>query len=186
MKKILFFAGSTRKESFNKKLAKNAQKIADDLGATTSFVDLKDFPMPLYDGDLEEKSGLPEKALEFKKIMIEHDAIFITSPEYNSSFSAVLKNTIDWISRPSQKGEQPLIAFNDKIAAICATSPGALGGLRGLTPLRLLLSNINVTVLPNQYALTGAFKAFDESGNLKEDFKKPLENVVTKLVNSIK
>lgn len=187
MKKILFFAGSTRKGSFNKKLAQNAQKIADEIGGVkTTLIDLADYQMPIYDGDLEDKSGLPDNAKKLKKLVIEHDAVFIAAPEYNSSISGVLKNSIDWISRKSEKDEKDLIAFQNKIAAISSASPGALGGLRGLVPLRMLLGNIRVTVIPSQFALSAADKAFDDKDNLKAEFRKPLENVVNELVSMVK
>jgi NAD(P)H-dependent FMN reductase len=139
--------------------------------------------MPLYDEDLEQKSGVPDSAKKLKKIMVDHDALFIASPEYNGSFSGVLKNTIDWLSRPHEENEISLSAFNEKIAAISSASPGGLGGLRGLTPLRLLLSNINVTVISSQYALSKAYESFDDDGNLKDPSqKKSLENIVKSLV----
>lgn len=182
-KKILFFAGSLRKDSFNKKLAKNAQKIANDLGVETTFIDLDDYKMPLYNGDLEENSGIPVNAKKIKDMMIANDALFITSPEYNSSFSGVLKNTIDWVSRPHKHDEVSLQAFDNKVAAIASASPGALGGLRGLVPLRIMLSNIKVTVISNQYALAKANEAFDENGDIKNpQQKEALENVVKKLI----
>jgi chromate reductase, NAD(P)H dehydrogenase (quinone) len=160
--KILAFAGSTRKESLNKKLARIAAAAAEAAGAQVTFIDLRDYPLPLYDGDLEEEH-FPDNALTLKQIFLEHQGLLIASPEYNSSFSGVLKNAIDWISRP-QEGEAPLACFNGKVAAIMATSPGALGGLRGLTPLRMLLENIQVTVLPTQIAIPSGMAAFAPEG----------------------
>jgi len=136
MAKLLFFAGSARKDSLNKKLAALAGELASEKGADVTIIDLKDFPMPLYDGDLEEEEGLPENAKRLKKLFIEQDGFFIASPEYNSSFSSLLKNTLDWISRPHEENEASLSAYRGKVAALGAVSPGALGGLRGLVPLR--------------------------------------------------
>lgn len=166
--KLLAFAGSTRKQSLNKKLVQIAAIGAEEAGAKVTYVDLSDYPMPLYDGDLEAESGMPERAQALKQLFIEHDGFLIASPEYNSGYSGVLKNTIDWISRPSAENETPLIAYTGKTASIMATSPGALGGLRGLYQLRELLMNINVTVLPKMRAVSQGFEAFDEQGQLKD------------------
>jgi len=159
---ILAFAGSTRENSFNKKLAKNA--MTDDM----QFIDLKDYPLPLYDEDSEEQEGLPENALKLKKMFIEAKGFLISSPEYNSGMSGVLKNTIDWISRPVE-GEKSLEAFEGKVCSIMSASPGALGGLRGLVHLRYVLSNIKLIVLPDQTTISQAHEAFDENGILKDE-----------------
>lgn len=169
MTKLLFFAGSTRRESLNQKLAHKAAKLAEGEGAEVTVIKLKDFQMPLYDGDLEAAEGLPENAIRLKKLFVEHDGFYIASPEYNSSFSAVLKNALDWISRPHEKNETPLSAFSGKIAAIGSVSPGALGGLRGLVPLRMMLGNIAVHVIPNQVAISFGFEAFDAEDELKDE-----------------
>ena len=169
MAKLLFFAGSARKESMNKKLAKLAADMAQDAGAQVTHIDLKDFEMPLYDGDVEAQNGIPENAKKLKKLFVEHDGFFIASPEYNSSMPPLLKNTLDWISRPHEEKEASLIAFNGKIAALGAVSPGGLGGLRGLVPLRMMLGNIGVTVVPSQVAVGSGFQAFDENEHLKDD-----------------
>jgi len=157
MTKLLFFAGSARKESINKKLAKLAADMAQDAGAQVTHIDLKDFEMPLYDGDVEAQNGIPENAKKLKQFFVEHDGFFIASPEYNSSMPPLLKNTLDWISRPHEENEAPLIAFNGKVAALGAVSPGGLGGLRGLVPLRMMLGNIGVTVVPSQVAVGSGF-----------------------------
>lgn len=181
--KILFLAGSARKDSLNKKLAKSAFELASELGASATFVDLKDFPMPIYDGDLETEQGMPEKAIELKTIFIEHDGLFIASPEYNSSFSPLLKNTLDWISRPSQENEPPLSAYRGKTAAIAAASPGGLGGMRGLVPLRMMLNNISVNVIPDQLAVTNAFDSFDENGSLINERQfASLKGIIARLI----
>ena len=181
--KILFFAGSARKDSVNKKLAKHAYDIAIEKGADASFADLKDYPMPIYDGDFEDEHGVPEQSLAFKKLFTEHDAIFIAAPEYNSSLAPLLKNTLDWISRTHEEDEPMLSAYNGKVAAIAAASPGGLGGLRGLVPLRMMLENINVLVLPNQLAVGGAFKAFDDNGKLTDNGQvKTLTRIVERLI----
>jgi len=169
MAKVLFLSGSARKDSINKKLAKLAANMAEVAGAEVTFIDLKDYEMPLYNGDLEMEQGLPENAKKLKQVFIENDGFFIASPEYNSSYSALLKNTIDWMSRAHEENETPLVAYKGKVAALGATSPGALGGLRGLVPLRMLLGNIGVTVIPTQIAIGAGFKAFDEEGQLLDE-----------------
>ena len=165
--KILAFAGSTRKDSFNKKLVKIAADAARNAGADVTYLDLKDIPMPLYDGDLEAEQGIPENAKKLKALMTAHDGFLISAPEYNSSISGVLKNSIDWASRPSPN-EAPLVCFAGKVVTLMSASPGALGGLRSLVTVRSLLSNIQVIVLPNQVAVPKAHEAFDAEGKLKE------------------
>ncbi|MCU7892945.1 MAG: NAD(P)H-dependent oxidoreductase [Candidatus Thiodiazotropha sp. (ex Ustalcina ferruginea)] len=169
--KILAFAGSSRKESFNMRLLAIAVSGAKEAGANVTLVDLADYPMPLFNQDLESEEGIPENALKFKRLLIDHDAFIIASPEYNSAFSPLLKNVIDWASRAESDDEPPLMAFKGKMAAILAASPGALGGLRGLVFLRMLLANIGVTVLPDQQAIPQAFKAFNADGSLIDDLR---------------
>lgn len=165
--KILAFAGSTRTESFNKKLVQVAAAGARSVGAQVTYVDLRDLPMPLYDEDLESKEGLPETVRQFKDLMLAHDGLLIASPEYNSSITPVLKNAIDWASRPAP-GEVSLACYVDKVAAIMSASPGALGGLRGLVHLRSILGNIKVMMLPDQVAVPKAYEAFAANGNLND------------------
>lgn len=163
--KILALSGSTRKGSFNKKLLEICAAGARSAGAAVTVVNLAEYPMPLYDGDLEDRQGIPSTALELKKLFLNHTGLLIASPEYNSSISGVLKNAIDWISR-SQPNEPYLIAFKDKIATLVSASPGNLGGLRGLVHLRAILNNIGVIVLPEQLCVGTAHEAFTEEGAL--------------------
>ena len=165
--KILAFAGSTRVDSFNKKLVKIAAEGARTAGADVTVIDLRDFPMPLYDGDLEAKDGIPLNAIKLKKLFLENQGLLISAPEYNSSISGVLKNTIDWISRPVP-GEGDLACFDKKVAALVSASPGGLGGIRGLVHVRSILSNIRVLVLPNQISIPSAHEAFNADGTLKD------------------
>lgn len=166
--KILAFAGSLRKDSLNKKLVKVAMKGAEAAGAEVTYIDLKDYPLPLYDQEIEDSTGIPENALKLKELMLTHDGFLISSPEYNSSMSAVLKNVIDWTSRMSKPDETYLCAFIDKGVGLLSASPGALGGLRGLVPLRALFGNIFSWVIPQQKCVPNAHQAFDEAGNLKD------------------
>ncbi len=112
-------------------------------------------------------NGLPENAQRLKALFLDHQGLLISSPEYNGGMSAVLKNTIDWVSR-SAPGEGGLAAYKDKVAGLMGTSPGRLGGLRGLTHVRQILSNVGVLVLPQQQAVGGAGRAFDETGELAD------------------
>lgn len=165
--KILAFAGSARQGSVNKKLIRIAAEGARSAGADVTLIDLKDFPMPLYDGDLEAESGLPENATALRELFAGHDGLLIAAPEYNSSIAPLLKNTIDWISRPA--GDDPSLKFfTGKVAGLVAASPGGLGGLRGLVHVRQILSSINVIVIPEQHAVPAAHQAFDDSGALKD------------------
>lgn len=165
--KILAFAGSTRTESYNKKLVKIAALGAQNAGAEVTYLDLRDIPMPLFDQDLEAQEGLPLNARKLKDIMLAHQGLLIASPEYNSSISGVLKNAIDWVSRPVN-GEPPLACFADKVATIMSASPGALGGLRNLVHLRAILGNLKVIVLPDQIAVAKAHEAFNSNDTLKD------------------
>ena len=166
MSRILAFAGSSREQSYNKKLVQIAAAGAEEAGAVVTVVDLADFPMPLFSQDLEDEEGMPTSAREFKKLMMDHDALMIASPEYNSGLTPLLKNAIDWASRAESEEEASLAAYQGKLAVIMAASPGALGGSRGLVVLRMLLANMGVLVLPEQQAIPRASGAFNEDGSL--------------------
>lgn len=165
--RVLAFAGSLRRDSYNKKLVRLAAEGARDAGAEVTYLDLRDYPLPIYDGDLEASDGLPKNARLLKELFLDHQGLLIASPEYNSSISAVLKNTIDWVSRP-QAGEPPLVHFKGKVAGLMSASPGALGGLRGLVTVRSILSNIHVLVLPDQLSVGKAHELFDAAGQLTD------------------
>ena len=165
--RVLAFAGSTRSGSLNKKLLRAAVVLAEQRGAQVTTLELRELALPLYDGDLEQHEGLPEGARRLKQLMATHDAFLIASPEYNSSVSGVLKNAIDWASRPVPN-EAPLSAFKEKIAGLLSASPGSLGGLRALIPLRSILGNLGTIVVPNQAAIAHAAEAFTETGQLKD------------------
>ena len=165
--RILAFAGSTRTGSFNKKLVKIAVAGAQAAGAEVTLIDLRDFPMPLYDVDLEASEGIPTQAKRFKELMRSHAGLLLSCPEYNSSMTGVFKNAIDWASR-QEPGEAPLACFTGKVATLMSASPGALGGLRGLVHVRAMLGNINVLVLPDQVAVPKAHEAFQPDGALKD------------------
>lgn len=177
MIKILMFAGSGRKLSFNKLLIKNIGNYAKTQEVEVTTIDLADYKLPIYDGDYEEAYGPPDNAKKLHRLIHEHDAMIIASPEYNGLPSALLKNVIDWVSRVDVK------VYNGKVAAIVSASPGGLGGLRGLTHLRTLLNNLNVLVIPQQATVGTAFEAFDDKGLLaSEKEKSSIKNLVNELI----
>lgn len=182
--KILAFAGSLRTDSWNHKLVVAASKGAEAAGAMVTVIRLRDFAMPLYDQEVEDAGGLPENCLKLKELFKAHHGLLIGCPEYNSSISAVLKNTIDWISRPHE-GEAPLECFDRKVVGLTAASPGGLGGIRGLPVERMLLGHIKAIVLPEQYALGGAHDAFDRDGNLKDEKQRQMAEGVGRAVAEV-
>jgi len=184
--RILAFAGSTRRESFNRRVLKIAVAGAKRAGAAVTVVDLADYPLPLFNQDLHETEGLPEAAAKLKRLFLEHDGLLIASPEYNSSITPLTKNTIDWVSRESV-GEGPLAAYRGKVAALVSASPGGLGGLRGLVHLRSILGNIGVIVLPDQIAILQAHQAFTDDGKLKDEKRQAaVEAIGAKLAELIR
>jgi NAD(P)H-dependent FMN reductase len=181
--KILVFSGSTREGSLNRKLARLAAESLEKQGAPVTLLDLRDYPMPMYDGDLEATHGLPERAKAFKEVLRAHDAFVIVSPEYNGSFSALLKNSIDWASR-AEPGEKPGQVFRDKSAVLLATSPGPGGGKRGLRHLRELLQMIGVAVAPQEFTLPKGAGAFSPEGKfLNPDDTAGLNNTLTSVLH---
>jgi NAD(P)H-dependent FMN reductase len=172
MPRILAFAGSARRDSLNKKLARVAAEFAREAGAEATFVDLDDYPVPLYHGDLEAAQGMPENARRLRELFLAHDALLIASPENNSSVTALLKNTIDWLSRDLGDGKganSGLAPWRGKVAGLLAASPGGFGGVRALPHLRQILSALGVTVLGTQVVLPRAHEAFDAEGKLREE-----------------
>lgn len=165
--RILVIAGSTRTEAYSKKLAHAAVRSVEQAGASATFVDLRDYPMPLYDGDLEAAGGLPEQAIRLRDLMQRHDALLIATPEYNSSIPAVLKNALDWLSRP-HAAEPGVSPYRNKVAGLLSSSPGPMGGLRGLVHLRQILQNVGCLVITEQFALGNAGSAFAADGSLSD------------------
>ncbi|MHC4948537.1 MAG: NADPH-dependent FMN reductase [Planctomycetota bacterium] len=166
--RILAIAGSLRRESWNRKVLRHAARGARDAGAEVTELDLGDYRLPVYDGDLEAAEGLPENALRLKDVFLAHEGLLLACPEYNSSITAALKNAIDWVSRP-REGEPPLACFAGRVAALMAASPGGLGGLRGLVTVRAILGSIRVIVLPEQVAVPAVHEALDEDGAFRDE-----------------
>jgi chromate reductase len=164
MARVLAFSGSARNESFNGKLLSLVVQGASDAGASVTRVDLRDFALPLYDGDLEAQA-YPPGSTKLRELLVAHDALLLACPEYNGGISPFLKNTIDWMTRaPGAKADPTL--FAGKLAALCSAAAGPFGGMRGLRWVRELMVNLGVTVLANQLTVGAAFKAFDASGAL--------------------
>jgi chromate reductase len=184
MPSILSFAGSARRASVNRKLVAFASERARALGAKVTLIDLADFPMPLYDGDLEEREGLPENAARLRGMMLEHGGLLLACPEYNGSITPLLKNTIDWTSRASD-GVAMTAAYAGKVACLLSASPGGLGGMRGLVHVRAILSGIGVHVVPQDVSVSGAHKAFAEDGSLSDErLRKRLDTACETLVKT--
>ncbi len=178
--RILAFAGSTRVHSFNKKLVAAAANGAENAGAQVTLIDLRDYPLPLFDQDLEAAEGLPENARALRELFLSHNALLIACPEYNGTLPAVLKNTIDWVSR-RQEGEPPLACFKNKVALLLSTSTGALGGLRVLRHLQTVLMGMQVVVLPEQKAIPKAAEVFNEEGIGDEKIRAEVERLGARL-----
>jgi NAD(P)H-dependent FMN reductase len=182
--KILVFAGSIRTGSMNAQLAALAAKQFALAGVDTTRISLIDFPMPIYDGDLEGRSGPPEAAISLKRMMQQHQGIFIASPEYNASVTPLLKNTLDWVSRVRDDKEAPLAVYRDRAFAIGGASNGGYGAMRSLMALRQVLEQgCGALVIPDQIAVARAGEAFDEMDNFKDEANtKRLRSVVQSLI----
>jgi len=182
--KIVAFAGSSRTESFNKKLIKASIPFLEDAGAEVVYLDLKDYPLPIFDEDIEKEQGLPPAVRELKDLFISADGVLVSSPEYNGCFSGLFKNLTDWLSR-SVEGYPPLECFQFKTAALLAASPGGLGGVRVLPHVRNLLSNLKMHVIPDQFGLGNSYKAFDDNGSLIDmKNQETLKKICTSLVET--
>jgi chromate reductase len=189
--KILVFSGSIRTGSFNTRLAALAAKELALMGADVTRVSLEDYPLPLYDGDLEGGSGPPDNAVKLKQMITAHRGIFIASPEYSASVTPLLKNVIDWVSRVRERGGPAYTAFKGRVFAIGAASRGDAGGLRSLIALRQILElGCAALVIPEQVTIPWADRAFDDRDNLKDEraaaaLKRTLEQL-TEMVQEIR
>jgi NAD(P)H-dependent FMN reductase len=182
--KILVIPGSLRTGSLNAKLAAVAAHALAREGADVSRISLDDFPLPIYDGDLQAKSGVPKHAVNLKRMMAAHHGVLIVTPEYNSSVPALVKNTIDWVSRVQDPHETRGQVFRDRVFAIAAASGNRLGGARALAALRLILSACHAQVIPNQLALSFADQAYDDAERLKlQADRDALQAMVTQLID---
>ena len=169
--KLLVFAGSTRQQSFNRRLATAAATLAAKAGAEVTHIELADFDVPMYNADLEAR-GTPADVVRLKQLMFDHPAWLISSPEYNGSYTALLKNTIDWASSPIKTDphwEDGFKPFRGKVVGMLSASNGALGGLRSQSHLAPLLLNLQCWLAPKAFALGRAAEAFDADGALSSD-----------------
>ena len=182
--KLLVFAGSTRAGSWNRKLARAAAAIARGAGADVTHMELGDFDVPMYNADLEAR-GTPPDVLRLKQLLYEHPAWIICTPEYNASYPALLKNTLDWVSSPVQGDavwSDDFRSTRGKVVGVLSASPGALGGLRSQSHLIPLLFNLHCWVCPTVYALGRAPDAFDASGEL---VSQPARERVAKVIADV-
>lgn len=158
MPKILAFAASTRPGSFNQTALEVAAAGARDAGAEVTLLALKDYPLPIFSEDLEAADGLPENVLKLRAMFAGHDALLVATPEYNGFFTPLLKNTLDWLSRPGP--DDSAGPFANKTAALVSASPGGFGGIRGLPHAKLLLENLGILVLPKSHGVGSAHEVF--------------------------
>jgi chromate reductase len=165
--KILVIPGSLRTGSLNARLAATAALELAQAGAEVNRISLDDFPLPIYDGDLHTKSGVPKNAINLKRMMSAHHGVLIVTPEHNSSVPSLVKNTIDWVTRVQDVNETRGQVFRERAFAIAAASESRVGGTRALAALRLILSACQATVIPNQLALSFAGEAYDDMDRLK-------------------
>jgi chromate reductase len=165
--KILVLPGSTRAGSHNVRLAALAAKELTLIDADVTRISLADYPLPLYEADLEANSGQPENALKLKQMIMAHHGVFIASPEYSASVTPMLKNAIDWVSRVRERGDPTYAAFKGRVFAISSASPGTSGGLRSLMALRQILElGCGALMIPEQVAIPQADQAFDDMDNI--------------------
>jgi NAD(P)H-dependent FMN reductase len=165
--KILVIPGSLRSGSLNARLAAAAAYQFAQAGAEVTRISLADFPLPIYDGDLQSKSGVPKNAVNLKRMIAAHHGVLIVTPEYNASVPPLVKNSIDWVSRVQDANETRGQVFRGRAFAIAAASESRLGGTRSLAALRLILSACHAMVIPNQLALSFAGQAYDDMDRLK-------------------
>lgn len=179
--RVLVLAGSLRTGSYNKKLARVGADALRAQGADVDLIDLRDFPMPVYDGDLEAAEGLPAGVLALKERLAAAHGFLFSSPEYNQSIPGTFKNAIDWASR----GDEDV--FDGKVAALMAASPGGFGGMRGLPHLRQVMAALGVWLVPGQVTLSKAADAFDAEGNLTSEFiRKQVDGLTASLLEELK
>lgn len=184
--KVLAFAGSLREHSYTKRVVKTAMHGAAGAGAEVDFIDLRDFPMPIYNADLQETEGFDENALKFQRLLSDYKGFLICSPEYNGSLPAALKNSLDWASRANDEFKMGEV-FRGKAAAIMTASPGGFGGIRCLNHLRTILSVLSLNVLPSEIAVGKVHEMFNGDGAemTNETMKKLLEDLGASLVDTM-
>ncbi len=186
--KIVVFAGSIRSGAYSGQTADAAMKMLAVLGSEVTRISLADYPLPIMNEDLEDEEGIPENAMKLARLISTHDGLLIVTPEYNASIPPLLKNTLDWLSRIStDKDGRKLKPFEGKIAALCSSSPGAMGGMRAINHLRPVCMNIGLEVITPQCSVMNAKAAFDENGELKNERTRSLmEKTCSRLLEHCK
>ena len=183
--KVLIIPGSVRLGSYNRRLAGEAMRLISVTDAVVNRVDLSDYPLPIYDGDLETESGVPQNAQLLAQRISAQDALLIVSPEYNASIPPLLKNAIDWVSRVRKVQERPVQPFKGLVVGLAAASPGQFGGLRGLEAIRIVMRSLGAEVLTQQCLMPRASDGFDENGRLTDDVARTnLESLCEKLLDT--
>lgn len=184
--RVLAFAGSLRRESLNRRLIHYAASRFEAAGADVTLLDLGEYPLPIFNQDEEAEQGSPPGLPELKNLFETHDGLAIACPEYNSSITPLLKNTLDWLSR-THGDETPVRAYRGKTAALFSASAGRLGGMRGLLHVRAVLNTLGVLVLPDQLAVAAAHQAFDGNGDLRtESYRDNTDRIARKLVDTLR
>lgn len=185
--KILAFSGSARRESVNKKFIAVGARAIESAGGEVTLVDMADYDAPLYNGDLEAESGLPDAMKQFKALMKSHDGFLISSPEYNGFFPALIKNTFDWCTRAEEEGEDGMASTTGKFVALMAASPGGLGGVRCIPRLRDCMAEYGITAVSGFATLPGAFQAFSDDGTLNaERAQVTVDGLAQRLVDALR
>lgn len=181
--RILVFAGSLRNGAFSIRTADAATRELALQGAEVTRISLGDYPLPIMDENLEKERGVPENAVKLGRQIAAHDGFLIASPEYNSSIPPLLKNALDWVSRVRKDNDRPFKPYAGKVAALCSSSDGNFGGIRGLYHLRSVLMNCHVEIITPQCSVSRASEAFDENGDFREErLRHSMENVVRTLI----
>ena len=184
--KILAFAGSVRRESFNRRLLPAAVAGARGAGVEVTHIELAEYPLPLFDQDMEARDGLPANARRLKDLFKGHDGLLLACPEYNGSITPLLKNTLDWVSR-KDGAESGSVPYKRKVVGLLSASDGRWGGIRGLTQVRHTLTILGCIVLPEQYCLSAASQAYDEAGHIKDEkVRKGAEAIGARLAGFLK
>lgn len=183
--KVLAFAGTQRRASYNHMLVRIAARGAEAAGIEITHLDWSDYAMPLYDPELEAQ-GMPESVLRFKALLQAHHGFLIGTPEYNGTMTPLMKNSIDWASRPVA-GEKSMACFKHKVVGLVSTSPGVFGGVLGLAQVRALLTRLGCLVIPEQYPVGEAGKIFDETGELRDPKQRAIaESIGTRVATVLK
>lgn len=180
--RILVFAGSVRSGAYSGKTADAGQKALVLQGAEVTRISLGDYPLPIFDQDTEKHDGMPENAMKLARLIDRHDGLLVATPEYNGSLPALLKNSIDWVSRVRRDGNQMLKPFSGKVAALCSSSEGQFAGVRAINHLRAVLVRCRVDVIVPECSVPNGADAFDDKGDFRDErLRRAMENVASAL-----